>query len=224
MFAFGVGGNVLFMSVVDFGLCVGEDFVFNGLGRNGDRGGGEMKLEVLICSGDGGCGLEAFALYVVDGRGNVERSPCDGDGACDNRRPICTVAEDAIDESLLWPRDPGPNIAGGGVKSLMSYIEVGSCCREVGTESFAELSCSTGKREYDAFRVCARAAGVTDPKADSVFFGSTEFASGLLYRVGISNGGLRGKDSKLIGRPVSFSYPTKLARLLDRVANSLGGD
>lgn len=95
--------------------------MFRGLGRNGDGGGGEIKLEVLICSGDGGCSFWVFALYVVGGRGKVERSSSDGDGACDIRKPICTVAEDAIEESLLCPdRDPGPNIGGGGVKPLMS--------------------------------------------------------------------------------------------------------
>lgn len=35
----------------------------------------------------------------MDGRGIVLMSSRDGDGACDIRRPICTVADDAIEES-----------------------------------------------------------------------------------------------------------------------------
>ena len=103
MLAFGVGGSVLLIDVGILGLWVGEvELIFNGLGRNGDRGGGGMKLELFMFNGVGGWGFEAAsALYVVDGRGRVERSSCDVVGACDSRRPICTVAEDAIDESLL---------------------------------------------------------------------------------------------------------------------------
>ena len=123
IFAFGVGGNVLLTHVALIGLLVGEPVVliFNGLGLNGERGSGE-KFEVFMFKGSGGWGFDAaFALYVVDGRGRVGISSCDGSGACDNRRPICTVAEDAIDESLRWfVRDPGPKIGGGGVRSLMS--------------------------------------------------------------------------------------------------------
>lgn len=125
MLAFGVGGSVLFIDVKSLGLRVGDiAVVFKGLGRKGERGGGEMKseFEVFICRGNGGCGLDdMLALYVVEGRDRIDASSCGVGGACDIRRPICTVAEDAIDESLLWPgRDPGPKIAGGGDRSLMS--------------------------------------------------------------------------------------------------------
>jgi len=98
IFAFGVGGNVLLTYV---GLLVGDAvLMFNGLGRNGDRGSDE-KLKLLMSRDSGVCGRVAFALYVVEGRGRVGRSSSDSSGACDNRSPICTVAEDAIDESLL---------------------------------------------------------------------------------------------------------------------------
>lgn len=99
IFDFGVGGNVLLTYV---GLLVGEVvLMFNGLGRNGDWGSDE-KLKPLTSRVSGVCGrVAALALYVVEGSGSACISSSDGSGACDNRRPICTVAEDAIDESLL---------------------------------------------------------------------------------------------------------------------------
>ena len=106
-------------------------------------------------------------------------------------------------------------------------MEVGSCCRLPGAKSLVGLSGSVGKREYEGFRACVRAAGVTVPYAGSgsvSVFGSTAFdAKVLLYRVGTSNGGLR-IDSMLLTRPFSFSNPTKLDRLSVRLASSLGGE
>lgn len=72
---------------------------------------------------DGDCGaggFSVFALYVVDGKGRESRSSCEGVGACDIRRPICTVADEAIEESLRCRGPPAYRIAGGGVRSLMS--------------------------------------------------------------------------------------------------------
>lgn len=150
MLAFGVGGSVLLMADLVMGLIVGEvALVLRGLGRYGDRGGAGIGF-VFTCNDEGGGGRGAlFALYVVAGRGYVEES-CDELGACDIRNPICTVAEEAIDESLLWP--PRPNTAGGGVNSLMSYMEVGSCCRELGAIALTGLPGSCGNREYEGFR------------------------------------------------------------------------
>jgi hypothetical protein len=56
---------------------------------------------------DGKASRFDFALYVVAGRGRLFISSCEGIGACDNRRPIWTVAEDATDESRLWREPPG---------------------------------------------------------------------------------------------------------------------
>lgn len=120
-------------------------FVFNGLGLCGDRTGGsgfmfsvwsfrgDAALGTVVLNVDSGTevdGFGVFALNVVDGRmvapyvvggsGIVEASSMDGVGACDKRSPICTVADDAIDESLRCRDAPGPNIAGGGARSLMS--------------------------------------------------------------------------------------------------------
>lgn len=68
---------------------------------------------------------------------------------------------------------------------------------------------------------------MTVPWTDSALvgvFGSIALdAKVLLYRTGNSNGGLR-IDSMLITRPASFSNPTRLDRLSDRLARSLGGD
>jgi hypothetical protein len=61
----------------------------------------------------------------VEGRGIAFMSSLHVEGACDIRSPICTVAEDAIEESRRWR---GPSMkcnAGGGAKWLMSYTEVG---------------------------------------------------------------------------------------------------
>lgn len=75
-------------------------------------------------AGEGGA--KVAALYVVFGKGRFWMSSCDGEGACDMRKPICTVAEEAIEDSLRWrgwtPIPPNW-IRGGGVNSLMSYIE-----------------------------------------------------------------------------------------------------
>jgi len=67
-------------------------------------------------------------LYAVDGSGRAKMSSSDGDGACDILSPICTVAEEATDESLRCPstRGPPPKIEGGGCSSLISYMELGS--------------------------------------------------------------------------------------------------
>ncbi len=73
--------------------------------------------------GWGAGAFSAFALYVVDGKGRESMSSCEGVGACDIRRPICTVADEAMDESLRCLGPPGNRMAGGGVNSLMSYIE-----------------------------------------------------------------------------------------------------
>jgi hypothetical protein len=43
---------------------------------------------------------------VVDGEGMAFISSRDGEGACDIRRPICTVADDAIEESRRWRGPP----------------------------------------------------------------------------------------------------------------------
>jgi hypothetical protein len=118
--------------------------VFNGLGLCGDRTVGSGLFSVWSFRGDaarGGLalnddngteveGFAVFALKVVEGRrvaphvvggsGIVEASSIDGVGACDKRSPIWTVADDAIDESRRCRDAPGPNIAGGGARSLMS--------------------------------------------------------------------------------------------------------
>ena len=69
---------------------------------------------------EGAGGLSVIALYVVEGRGRFSMSSCEGEGACDIRRPICTVADEAMEESLRCLGAPPSRIAGGGVNSLMS--------------------------------------------------------------------------------------------------------
>ena len=133
------------MILAKTGDWVGEmTFVFNGLGLLGGRAGGsafvgfsvwsfrgDAALGALLLNDDNGTedeGLRGLALNVVEGRapyvvwgsGIREASSIDGVGACDNRSPIWTVADDAIDESLRCRDEPGPKIAGGGARSLMS--------------------------------------------------------------------------------------------------------
>jgi hypothetical protein len=65
-------------------------------------------------------------------------------GACDNRKPICTVADDTTEEFLMCPL---PRIRGGGWRSDRSYWLL--------TLSLArsdDLNPSTGNREYEGFR------------------------------------------------------------------------
>lgn len=117
-------------------------FVINGLGLLGDRTGGSgFVICVWTFRGEGVFALNvdkgidvvgfkavAFALNVVEGRasyvvwgsGMMEASSIDGVGACDKRSPIWTVADDAIDESRRCRDAPGPKIAGGGARSLIS--------------------------------------------------------------------------------------------------------
>lgn len=145
----GVGGRVLFTDGdVLVGLCSG-DFVslgMTGAGRLALRVGDAGAVAKLVCSRSGDRGAAAFvekvdvggfaalyivdgsarvfefdfALYVVEGRGRLSMSSWEGVGACDNRRPICTVAEDATEESRLCRTPPGKWIDGGGARSLIS--------------------------------------------------------------------------------------------------------
>jgi hypothetical protein len=95
-----------------------------------ERVGEELKVEVgsasvfdfalKVVAGKARVFEFADALYVVDGRGRLLMSSCEGIGACDNRRPICTVAEDATEESRLCREPAGKWMVGGGARSLMS--------------------------------------------------------------------------------------------------------
>lgn len=82
----------------------------------------EGNVDALYVLGDNDKGddgaVGAPALYVIDGRGIEFMSSCDCVGACDIRKPICTVADEAIEESLRCL--PLPNTGGGGGKPLIS--------------------------------------------------------------------------------------------------------
>lgn len=113
-----------------FALFVGDAGVVAKLvcSLSGERGaapfvekadvGGFAALYVV----DGSARVLEFdlALYVVEGRGRLFMSSWEGVGACDNRRPICTVADDATEESRLCRTPPGKWMDGGGARSLMS--------------------------------------------------------------------------------------------------------
>jgi hypothetical protein len=63
------------------------------------RGGAVYAVEGNVVVGNiVGC-ASGLDLYDVDGKGNALMSSWDGERACDIRRPICTVADDAIEES-----------------------------------------------------------------------------------------------------------------------------
>jgi hypothetical protein len=62
------------------------------------------SVEVVAFAGDEVAA--ARDLYVVEGNGMASMFSRDGDGACDIRRPICTVADDAIEESRRWRGPP----------------------------------------------------------------------------------------------------------------------
>ena len=97
---------------------------------------------------------------------------------------------------------------GGGARSLISYIEVGSClCRGlIGLPSF-------GKREYEPLRACAR-----NVVGDLATVGAGIEGTSLIcasIRFGEKRGGLL-IDSMLITRP--FSAPMRPARLSARLS------
>jgi hypothetical protein len=133
------------------------------------------------------------------------------------------VADDAIDESRRCRDGPGPNIAGGGARSLMSYIDSAGlvfCGPLVG------LAASVGNKEYDCFRACPREfdgeSAVGSGMVGMIAFCSTAFgfeANGLNL-FGERKGGLL-SDSMLMTRP--FSGPTKLARLSALLCSSRVG-
>lgn len=123
-----------------------------------------------------------------------------------------------MDESLLWLR---LKMLAGGARSVISYIEVGSCL-DFGSPNLLSTTGSTGKREYDCFFACPRLA-----YAGSGFFkvfcsialGNTlslnrDVGDGLL-KVGLA------KESILMTLP--FSSPTKPARLSARDGSSRAG-
>lgn len=84
--------------------------------RKGDDGGAGLGVEEYVVDGNdealyldfnaslGDEGDTGPGEYFVDGRGMQGMSSFDGEdaqgGACDIRNPICTVAEEAIEESL----------------------------------------------------------------------------------------------------------------------------
>lgn len=150
---FGVGGSVLLTDAA-FGL----ELLSWGELRPDDRADGGRSW-VWIVKGEGSivraaAGGARLAVYVVDGRGRGRfGDPIDSDGAWDIRRPICTVAEDAIDESRLCPRKDAPKTEGGGARPVISYIEVGSWLAPT-DRPFSGLEDSEGKSEYEALRKC----------------------------------------------------------------------
>lgn len=92
-----------------FGEGVEETF-FSDLGNGDPKAIGRRRLLFEI--------VEKFlGLYVVDGSGNGDISP--PLGACDKRKPICTVAVVLKDDSLLLLLLPNW-ILGGASSSLIS--------------------------------------------------------------------------------------------------------
>lgn len=112
-----------------------------------------------------------------------------------------------MEESLRCLAPPANRIAGGGVKSLISYIE-SFCC-----PAFVGLLPSAGKREYDGFRACDLACTAGHIVASSGIFGKLLLISASCLFARPYGGLLR--ESIEIPRP--FSSPMRLARLSERL-------